>query len=46
MQDKQITQLSGSLITDTSYNNQPEGSHRFALNTIPETNSGDQGFVS
>ena len=46
MQDKQITQLPGSLITDTSYNNQPEGTHRYALNALPETTSGDQGFVS
>jgi len=46
MQEKQITQLPGSLITDTSYNNQPEGSHSFALNAIPETISGDRGFIS
>lgn len=46
MQDQQVTQLPGSLVTDSSYNNQPEGTHRYALNTVPETNSGDQGFVS
>ena len=46
MQEKQITQLPGSLITDTSYNNQPEGSHSFALNALPETVSGDRGFIS
>jgi len=44
--DKQITQLPGKLITDTSYNNQPAGSHRFALNAINETISGDKGFIS
>jgi len=46
MQNNQNIQLPGSLITDTSYNNQPEGSHSFALNAIPETTSGDKGFIS
>lgn len=46
MSENQVIQLPGSLSTDTSKNNQPEGTHSFALNAISETNSGDRGFVS
>ena len=41
-----ITQTGGGLNTDSSPQNQPKGSYRFALNTVEETELGDSGFRS
>jgi len=41
-----ITQVSGSLTTDSSLSNQPENTNRFALNAVSETEEGDLGFTS
>lgn len=45
MQDNKIIQF-GGLHTDNSYNNQPENTTTFALNTVNETNEGDENFRS
>lgn len=42
----QNTQLLKGLVTQTSPNNQPEGTWRYALNLVNETRDGDKGFVA
>ena len=41
-----ITELNLGLHTDASPINQPKGSQRFALNTVNETENGDEFFRS
>lgn len=41
-----ISEINSGLHTDTSPQNQPKGTYRFALNTINETNDGDENFRS
>lgn len=41
-----ISETNNGLHTDTSAQNQPKGTYRFALNTINETDAGDEFFRS
>jgi hypothetical protein len=41
-----ISELNTGLHTDTSPQNQPKGTYRFGLNTVNETNKGDEFFRS
>ncbi len=44
-QDNQNFQFTRGLITDSSPNNQPENSWRYALNLVNETKQGDKGYI-
>ena len=43
---KPIMQAVGSIVTDTSPNNQPENTTRFVLNGVYNSKEGDMGFIS
>jgi len=43
--DNQVTQLIKGMVTDSNYQNQPDGSWRFALNLVNSTREGDLGYV-
>jgi hypothetical protein len=41
-----ISEINTGLHTDTSPQNQPKGTYRFGLNTVNETDKGDEFFRS
>ncbi len=43
MEDKKNIIKAGALVTDTSMIDQPQGTHRFVLNAVNETDEGDTG---
>jgi hypothetical protein len=43
MEDKKNIIKAGALVTDTSMIDQPQGTHRFVLNAVNETDEGDSG---
>lgn len=45
LQTNSSTQLTRGLITDSAYNNSPDGSWTYALNLINETKQGSKGYI-